>query len=205
MPHPEYENMIDGYLLGRLSEEEAERFERHYFECPECFHETAERALLVEAAKAAGPAPAAVKLPVRTSAFRRVSPGWAAAAGAAVLLAAAALLFFPRSPKPLDFPDAGIRSVRGGTLELVGPAETIPEAPGELSWKAVEGATVYSVVIEGINPSWTAETRDSTIPVPTEVAARMSPGRTYFWRVKAYAAEGTLLAASARTPFTIGR
>jgi hypothetical protein len=199
MPHREYEDMIDRYLLGRLTEEEKERFERHYFECPDCFRETTERALLVEAAKAAGPA----GTPFRVSAARRFSPIWAAAAGAFVLLAAAALLFLPRSPTPPDFPDKGIRSVRGEALELIGPSGAITGAPGELVWKPVEGAASYTAVIEGIDPAWTAETRDASVPVPPEVAARMSPGKTYFWRVKAYAAEGTLLASSARTPFTI--
>jgi hypothetical protein len=205
MPHPEYEDMIDGYLLGRLSEEDAERFERHYFECPDCFRETAQRAALIEAVKAAGPNPAAAKRPARAAGFRRFPFAWAAAGAAVLLLAAAALLFLPRGSKPPDFPDGGIRSVRGETLALAGPAGTIPDAPKELSWKAFEGAAVYGVVIEGIDPVWTAETRDTAIPVPAEVAARLFPGRPYFWRVKAYSAEGTLLASSARTLFTIER
>gem|GEM_PF-5861044 len=57
--HLEFERQIDDYLLGRLSAEEAECFEKHYFDCPACFQRTAERAALLEAVRLAGPASAA--------------------------------------------------------------------------------------------------------------------------------------------------
>ena len=38
---------VDRYLLGRLSPEEAERFERHYLACPECLAELATTEALV--------------------------------------------------------------------------------------------------------------------------------------------------------------
>lgn len=205
MPHSDFKDKTDEYLLGRLSEEAAERFERHYFECPECFKETTERAALIDAVKAAGPAPVAERRPAGNRGIRRSWLGWAAAGVAVLLLAAAAILFLPQSSRPPDFPDGGIRSVRGDGLEIIGPAGTSAELPKDLAWKAIEGAAEYSVIVEGIDPVWTAETRDASISIPAEVSARLIPGRTYFWRVKAYAAEGTLVASSARTAFTFGR
>jgi len=206
MPHPEYEAMIDAYLLGRLSEEETERFERHYFECPECFRETADRAAMIEAVKAAGPAPVRTReanMPL-PSGFRPFSLAWVTI-GAVLVLLAVSLLFIPRASRPPDFPDGGIRSVRGETLTLTGPVGTIKETPKELVWVPVEGATEYTVVLEGIKPVWTAATRETSIKIPPEIAARMSPGKIYTWRVKAYAAGGALAAASARKSFLIAR
>lgn len=204
--HPEFEGQIDSYLLGRLNAEETGRFEKHYFDCPECFRLTAERAALIEAVRAAGPAPAAAAVsPSGRRRIRRFPLGWAAAGAAAALLAAAVFLLIPRAPGPPDFPDSGNRIVRGEALTLVAPAGALDGIPKEFSWRPVDGAAGYTVVVAGFDPAWTAETRETSIKIPAEISGRMAPGGTYAWRVKAYSAAGTLLASSPETLFSIPR
>jgi len=202
--HPEFEALIDSYLLGRLNAEETERFEKHYFECPECFRLTAERAVLIDAVKAAGPAPSAATRPARgTAGYRRFPFGWAAA-GAAVLLGAVAIvLFLPRRPGPPAFTDSGNRVVRGGALEIVEPSGLLQKMPEKFVWRPAAGAAEYMIIVEGIDPVWTAQTRDTEIKIPAEVAGRMAPGRLYVWRVKAFSAEGSLVAASPAVTISI--
>ncbi|MCX6566885.1 MAG: zf-HC2 domain-containing protein [Candidatus Aminicenantes bacterium] len=204
--HPEFEAQIDSYLLGRLNAEETERFEKHYFDCPDCFRLTAERAALLDAVKAAGPAPAAaaVKASDRTG-FRRFPLGWVSAGVAVALLAAAVFLIVPRPPRPPDFPDSGNRTVRGESMVLIAPVGVLGRSPKEFVWRPVGGAAEYAIILAGIEPAWTAETRKTSIKIPAEIAGRIAPGKTYAWKVKAYAAEGTLLAASSETLFSIAR
>ncbi|MHB8054587.1 MAG: anti-sigma factor family protein [Candidatus Aminicenantales bacterium] len=207
MSHPEhieYEALIDAYLLGRLNAEETERFEKHYFGCPECFRLTAERAALIDGVKAAGPAADAGKAPERTG-LRRFPFRWAAVGAAALLAVAAVVLLIPRPSRTPEFPDSGIRVVRGEALLPVEPAGALPKAPERFAWHPLDGAAEYMVIVEGIDPAWTAQTRDTAIKTPTEIVGRMVPGKLYAWRVKAFSAEGTLLATSDEIPFSIAR
>jgi hypothetical protein len=204
--HPEFEALIDSYLFGRLNAEETERFEKHYFDCPACFRRTAERAVFIDAVKAAGPAPSAeARRAQEKRGYRRFPPVWAAA-GAAVLLAAVmTILFFPRRSEPPVFTDSGIRILRGTPLEIIEPAGVLKKAPAKFAWQPVDGAAEYVVIVEGIDPAWTAQTRDAAIKIPAEIAGRMVPGKMVVWRVKAFSAEGALLAASVEVAFSISR
>jgi len=204
--HPEFEGQIDSYLLGRLNAEETERFEKHYFDCPTCFRLTAERAALLDAVRTAGPSPAAAAARASDRAgFRRFPLGWAAAGAAVALLAAAVFLIVPRAPEPPDFPNSGNRTVRGASMILVAPVGVLDGSPKEFSWNPVGDAAEYTVIVEGLEPAWTAETRETSIKIPGEIVGRLAPGKTYAWKVKAYSAAGTLLAASSETFFSISR
>jgi hypothetical protein len=211
MRHRDFEGKIDDYLLGRLSEEDAGRFESHYFDCPDCFRQTAERAALLAAVKSAGPA---LAVPGRAaepgkSGFRpaagRFRFGWAAA-GAAVLVLAAAVLFWPRpEPAPANFERKGSDVVRGGTLTLLAPLGAVQNAPQKFSWNPIPGAAEYTIIVEGIDPAWTASIRNTSIAPTADVAGRFVPGKSYTWRVKAYSAQGIMIANSTTTEFHIGR
>ena len=204
--HPEFEAQIDSYLLGRMTAEETARFEKHYFDCPDCFRLTAERAALLDAVKAAGPAPAGgVVRASKAPGFRRFPLGWVSAGVAVALLAAAVFLIVPHTSGPPDFPDSGNRAVRGASMVLIAPVGVLDDGPKEFTWHPVGGAAEYTLILAGIEPAWTAETRETSIKIPAEIAGRMAPGKTYAWKVKAYAAEGTLLAASSETLFSIAR
>jgi hypothetical protein len=204
--HPEDEARIDDYLLGRLNAEEIERFEKHYFNCPECFRLTEERAALIDAVKAAGPGRAAEsgQAPGRTG-VRRFPFLWATAGAAALLVVAAIVFLIPRPSGPPVFSDSGNRVVRGESLVPVEPAGVLRKVPAKFTWRPLDGAAEYMVSVAGIDPAWTAQTRDAAIKTPEEIAGRMVPGKIYTWRVKAFSAEGTLLASSAEVAFSIAR
>ena len=38
-----FEELIDEYLLNKISEDKRQEFEQHYFDCPACFQEMVER------------------------------------------------------------------------------------------------------------------------------------------------------------------
>ncbi|MBM3292888.1 MAG: hypothetical protein FJY82_00025 [Candidatus Aminicenantes bacterium] len=195
-----FEDRIGAYLKGELPPEEEARFEEHYFNCPACFRETAERSDLEEALRSAGEAAFRARPQVR------LRPGWVYAAAAAVA-AAAVILSLPSSPpKPSPFQFPADEIVRGPELAVVGPAGTLAAPPEGLEWRPVAGAAVYRLALtfEG-EAIWTAETADQTIALPAEVRSRLVEGRTYVWRVRAYAAEGRRIGVSEPTAFRVGR
>ena len=49
-----YDELIDNYLFNRLSEEERQEFEEHYFDCPVCFVKLEEPETLISAVKYKG-------------------------------------------------------------------------------------------------------------------------------------------------------
>jgi len=211
MRHPEFEAKIDDYLLGRLDEEDAGRFENHYFDCPECFRLTAERAALQAAVKSAGPAitsPGSAVEARRDRSKTRFAQNpfrWAAA-GAMVLGLAAVVLFWPRpGPEPVVLTRNGSDVIRGESLTLITPLGAIPKAPGKFAWNPVAGAAEYTIVVEGVDPTWTVTTRDLFIEVSGENEARFVPGKSYAWQVKAFTTQGIRLATSVKTAFHINR
>jgi hypothetical protein len=211
MRHSEFEAKIDDYLLGRLGEEDAGRFEDHYFNCSDCFRLTAERAALKAAVRSAGPAlasPGSVEEARRGRSKQksaRIPFRWAAA-GAMILGLAAIVLFWPRpGPEPVVLTRNGSDVVRGESLTLLTPQGAIPKAPGKFAWNPVAGAAEYTIVVEGVDPKWTVTTRDLFIEVSGENAARFVPGKSYAWQVKAFTAQGIRLATSVKTAFRINR
>jgi len=195
-----FEDRIDAYLRGELPPEEEARFEEHYFNCPACFQETAERGELEEALRSGG-----------ETAFReqpriRLRPGWIYAAAAAVI-GLAVILSLPSSPpKPSPFQFPADETVRGAGLAVLGPAGVLPAPPDRLEWRPVPGAAVYKLTLTSEGEDvWAAETTDKTVALPADVRSRLVEGRDYVWKVRAYAAEGRMLGASPPTSFRVGR
>jgi len=50
----QYEDLIDDYLLGRLSPPEREAFEEHYFNCSLCFQKLQEQDAIISVIKSQG-------------------------------------------------------------------------------------------------------------------------------------------------------
>jgi len=201
---------IDRYLKGRLSESEAEEVEAHYFDCPRCFRKISERNDLIEAVRARGaelaesPAgrPRETAAPGGKLAAFLVPKRWAAAAAAAVLVLGALLLlpkFHDRAP---DLVSSGDETVRGEALPLVAPLGEVKGAPDAFEWNEVRAAAEYRVSLSGPETLWSTATAATKAALPEPVRARMKPG-SYQWQVKAYSAQGTLLAASAKAGFRI--
>ena len=49
-----FENLIDDYLFGRLDETQKEKFEEHYFNCPQCFEKMEQTDQMIAVIKANG-------------------------------------------------------------------------------------------------------------------------------------------------------
>jgi hypothetical protein len=196
-----FEDEIEAYLRGSLDPEGEDRFEEHYFNCPSCFRLTAERGALREAFKAGGEK----AFPARPR--PRPVPGWVYGAAAAASLIAAVLLFLPPPrPKPLPFTFSGDETVRGAGIAVVEPRGSLPAPPGRLAWEPVPSAARYEVVLtSGQETLWTTETKDPEVGLPPDLKARLQEGGVYLWRIRAFAAEGRMLAFSEKTSFTVGR
>jgi hypothetical protein len=210
-----HEDKIDSYLARKLSEVESAQFEDHYFNCPPCFQKTYERNELMTfirregdsvfaAVPAPKPAPAKVSLWDKVGALLTPKQ-WVTAAVTAALLLVVVLGVAPRLHRTVPvFTFGGDETVRGETLALLSPSGAVTTAPATFSWKAVRGAVEYTLTLaSGSETLWTATTPDATIALTEGVKANLAAGTAYSWQVKAYAAQGTLLATSVKTTFKI--
>lgn len=207
------EDSLDRYVMNTLTEEQAAEIEEHYFNCPVCFQKISERNELVEVIRARGAeifkGTEAERIEAKTSIGESVSAflaprRWlAAAASAAVLLLAAALLFIPKSGGRVpEFTSTGDAAVRGESLTPLSPVGAMRAAPAAFEWEAVRGAASYRISLSGPGTEWSAETKEAKAVLPDAVRSAMPPG-SYQWLVKAYSAQGALLAASGKAEFTI--
>jgi hypothetical protein len=201
-----FESRIDGYLLGRLDADERKAFEEHYFECRACFDKLVERDEIIAALKAAPPSFAAESRKVSGPGwvFARLAPRQWALVGAAAVLLVAALTVIPlfRGSSP-HFVMTGEETLRGGSLVPVSPVADLKAAPIEFLWKAVGRDIEFQVSVYEEELIWKAAAKEPRIRLPEDVRARMTAGHTYYWQVKAFTAQGTLVAASNRVRFSI--
>jgi hypothetical protein len=84
--------VLDRYLLGQLSDEEAERFERHYLACPECLAELETTEHLVGGLRDAA-AEDVARVVAGAAAARRARRPWLAGALLGLVLLASVFLF----------------------------------------------------------------------------------------------------------------
>ena len=208
-----YEDRIDEYLLDRMKVEEQTDFEEHYFICRSCFEKMSERDEIVQVLRKEGVLKPAEAAPVEEKRPRAgleavlafLTPRRLAVAGvSAALVLVAAWLLIPRTgtvPPPLVLTGDG--TVRGGAVTVLSPAAEVAEAPSFLEWRAVGEDIDYKVSLAGKSPLMSASTRETKIVLPEEVKARMQAGRTYYWQVQAFKADGALVADSGRVKFKI--
>jgi len=203
---------IDSYLRRKLSEADAAQFEEHYFNCPSCFQKTSERNKLMDVIKHQGAyifAPTAARKPEPKISFGEkiaafLTPRqWVAAAVTAALLLVVVLGVVPRfkSQGP-NFVFTGDETVRGESLAVLSPVGEVQAVPASLAWTALNSAAEYQVSLSGPETLWTKTTTETTIALPEEVKNKMKAG-SYVWQVKAYSAQGALLAASPKIEFKI--
>jgi len=202
-----FEDLIDAYLLNKLSEEERSRFEEHYFNCPACFQKMVERDEMISAIKWKGHEIFADMM--EEEQFRK-APWWeraaafmgprqwvtAAVTAALVLVVVLAVLPTFRSSPPQFFLDDD--QTRGRAITLISDS-----IPGRFEWQAVPDAVEYKILIENHEPLWQDSTPDNYTTIPEEIKAKMVPGRKYFWQVKAFSPEGRLIAVSSRVQFQV--
>ncbi|MDH4196606.1 MAG: anti-sigma factor [Candidatus Aminicenantes bacterium] len=208
-----FENRIDDYLLNRLPEDKAAEFEEHYFNCAPCFAELTAREELLRVIKTGDvlrTAPEGVTAAADSGAwFRRLwaflTPRQWALAGAAALALVAVAIILPRGRGPTpEFLLTDDDTVRGGAITLISPVNyvrTSPAAPFE--WQSYGEGIEYKFFIANHKPMWETSATETSITLPEEIRAKLVPGETYVWQVKAFKKDGTLVAISSKVSFKV--
>lgn len=174
------EDLEPRYLADRLSAQEAETFEGHYFGCDACWQRV-RRALELRAAfagDAGAQAPAGDIAASRTPYARNWWPMAASVAVAALLLGTWQIT----SDKGVPAGDA-LRGA-GDSLQVSTRAE-----PGKLavSWLSVPEADVYRVRLFTGNGTLLLEqeTRRNALEIRVASLSELEPGRAVYWSVEA--------------------
>ncbi len=127
---------------------------------------------------------------------------WPAVAIGLALAAGLGILLLRPGPPPLPA-GPGASATRGGRLDLLVPLGELEAAPRLFAWEAVAEARRYAIEVLAVDESvlWSAETDGTEIPAPAGLS--FQPAVRYLWRVRATAADGSLLAASDRAWFLL--
>jgi len=200
-------DQIDDYLLNNLSEKQRENFENHYFNCPSCFQQMVERDEIIATVKLKGEQifndlESAIKATHPSWADRFVSffspKQWAAVTLSAALILVVVLGVVPqfKSSAPQFQLDDTI--TRGQTITLISDA-----IPAQFRWEDLGEDVEYTITIDNHIQIWTAATPNNYISLPEKIKAKMKPGVKYFWQVKAFSREGSLIAESSKIQFSL--
>jgi hypothetical protein len=206
-----FEDLIDDYLFDRLDETQKESFEKHYFECPQCFEKMEAKNEMIAAIKAKGEeifqdayAPSKARLAWLEPVLAFLTPRqWALAAVSAVLILVVAIGIIPslKTGAPEFFINDDL--VRGSSITLISPViDSLDRIPSEFRWQSLGKDTEYRLFIfHKEELLWNTDTNENFVTLPEEVKSMMVPGEEYSWQVKAFSSEGTLIAVSSRVQF----
>jgi hypothetical protein len=207
-----HEDLIDDYLLNKLSEEKKQEFEAHYFNCRFCFEKMAERDEMLTAIKYKGhtifqdleTGREVERVPKLEQVWAFFTPKqWALAAASAAILMIVALGVLPNltTTSPQFFVNDDL--VRGGSIKLISPVISVDAIPSQFRWESLGEDVEYKIEIYNHELLWSATTTDNYIELPQEVKDRMVTGEKYSWQVRAFSAEGTLIAVSSKVQFPV--
>jgi len=208
-----FENMIDGYLLNRLSERDKELFEDHYFNCPSCFEKLQARDLIINTIKnhsevliqeeVRSKVPVAARLKRELAAF--LNPRQLAMAGITALIFLAVIIaVVPRPGANIPaFTLTDTETVRGSSITLISPVIDMNQIPSFFEWKKLGENVDYQISISNHEILWKTTTKENRVILPDEVKAKMLPGERYSWQVKAFGPDGSLIAVSSRVQFMV--
>ena len=144
-------NATDRYLLGELNAAEADAFEEHYFDCPECAEELRSGMQFMEGGRklvheATAPEPAiapVVPIPQRRSSAMI----WVPAAAAAILVIALATPMLMTKQSAAEAPSFEVASQHSFLLSESRSAGTVPTLNGNapiVLWADVPSEPTYS-------------------------------------------------------------
>jgi hypothetical protein len=207
-----HQDLIDDYLLNKLSEEKKQEFEAHYFNCRVCFEKMEERDEILAAIKYKGHTifqgldteRKIVRVPKLEQIWAFFTPKqWALAVASAAIIAVVALGVIPNltTTSPQFFINDDL--VRGGSIKLISPVITVDSIPSQFRWESLGEDVEYKIEIYNHELLWSATTSNNYIELPQEVKDRMITGEKYSWQVKAFSAEGTLMAVSSKVQFPV--
>lgn len=121
-------------------------------------------------------------------------PYMAAAAALVVAITLGVSLYHSDNGQPIiHVPQSGI--YRGGDIKLTTPSD-LSQAPNQLTWEAVPGASGYSVEVDDVTGDkiWESKSTTNSINLDPGVKAKMVPGKPLKWTVTAVDANGKDLA-----------
>ncbi len=207
-----HEDLIDDYLLNKLSEEKKQEFEAHYFNCPVCFEKMAERDEILTAIKYKGHTifqdlereKGTDRVPLLEQIWTFFTPKqWVLAAATAAVLLVVVLNIVPnlKTESPQFFINDDL--VRGGSIKLISPVITVDAVPSQFRWESLGEDVEYKIEIYNHELLWSATTTNNYISLPPEIKERMVAGEKYSWQVKAFSGEGTLIAVSSKVQFPV--
>jgi len=213
MRNCKHEKLIDNYLFNRLSEEERQEFEEHYFDCPVCFAKMEERETLISAVKYKGheifqdvEREEVQKMPLLEQITALLTPKqWALATATTAILLVVSLAVVPnlKTTQPEFFINDDL--VRGGSIKLISPVISVDAIPAQFRWESLGEDVEYKIEIFNHHLMWNATTTNNYIALPDEVKNRMVSGENYSWQVKAFSKEGALIAVSSRVQFPVNQ
>ncbi len=214
MRNCKFEETIDNYLFNRLSKDEKNKFEEHYFNCPSCFEKMVERDELIAAIKYKGQeifkdeyvakSAKGETFGEKITAF--LTPKvWATAAISAMLIAVIAFGVLPML-KPTSPPQFSINgdAVRGAQITLISPIWESERVPEKFEWNKMGEEVDYKIYIyDNGDTLWNDTTKNNYISLPENIKDTLASGKKYSWQVKAFSPEGTLISVSSRVQFKI--
>ena len=202
-----HEKLIDDYLLNNLNKEKKEEFEQHYFNCPSCFKKLQAREEFISIIKNS-PDLFFQDMDLKNRSkkelfFKRIAifltpRQWAATTLFTALLLIVIFNILPNIKTPSSQFSLDSNAVRGRSITIISDT-----APNHLKWKNIGENMEYNISIHNNQLIWEETTSENSIFLPDEVYAQMTPGVKYFWQVKAYSQEGTLIAKSSKIQLTL--
>ena len=208
-----FEDMIDGYLLNKLSERDKELFEEHYFNCPACFEELQARSLIINTIKnhpevlaseeVRAKVPLAARLKRELAAVFNVRQLATAGIISLIFLAVIIAVVPKRQALLPGFTLTDTETVRGSSITLISPVIDMNQVPSFFEWKKLGENVEYQISISNHELLWKTTTKENRVVLPDEVKAKMVPGERYSWQVKAFGPDGSLIAVSSRVQFLV--
>ncbi len=206
-----FEDLIDEYLFNRLSNTEKQKFEEHYFNCLSCFEKMQEQEELTEVIRSQGAMIFQDERGERESIslFEKVASfltpkQWVLAAVSAAMLLTVIFAIIPSFKKtPPQFFLTVEDSVRGQSISLISPIIDIKTVPRYFEWKEIGDDVEYKIYVYNRDLLWSESTKKTRISPPEEIKKLMVAGQKYCWQVKAFSAQGTLIAVSSKVQFQI--
>jgi hypothetical protein len=207
MTECKFEDLIDEYLLNKLSEEKRDQFEEHYFNCPACFQKMADRDDMIAAIKWKGHkifSDLMQENSIRKATWWDRLTGfltprqWALTAVGAALVLVVTLGVIPsfKTQAPQFFLDDN--QTRGLSITLISDS-----IPSRFEWQKMENAWEYKIEIDSHAPLWRKTTTHNFVILPEEIKNQMKAGVAYSWQVKAFSREGILIAESSKIQFSL--